>query len=418
MYWSAFDSYILCSYSPFRSLSLPSSTFNASLGIPMPARRAPSIASVAQSRAPSPTPDEEETQFFDTVDELQQHGINVQDILKLKSAAINTVFGVSMTTRRQMLKIKGMSEAKVEKIKEAAHKILGSSFATGVEVQDKRKRVNIISTGSKSVDGILGGGLMSQSISEGNTPLFTWVLKPCQRQCTVYGEFRTGKTQLAHTMSVVAQLPPEMGGASGKVAYIDTEGTLFVSPCAPLLELAQAPFARIELGRLRTDLALTAIWLLKIFYMHALSTASTRWNSSMNAPYDLLKIKTFACLYNVIIDSIMALFRVDYSGRGELSERQQKLAQMLSKLTKLSEEYNIAILLTNQVQSDPGATMTFVAGGALKPIGGHILSHASATRMFLRKGRAEERVAKLVDSPDRPESEASYKLDEGGWADV
>ncbi|KAF9566093.1 Rad51-domain-containing protein [Agrocybe pediades] len=137
---------------------------------------------------------------------------------------------------------------------------------------------------SKNIDSFFVGGLMSQSISEGNTPLFTWVLKPCQRQCTVYGEFRTGKTQLAHTMSVVAQLPPEMGGASGKVAfmlslavvntkcmsqvaYIDTEGTLFVSPCAPLLELAQAPFARIELGRLRTDLALTAIWLLKISYM-------------------------------------------------------------------------------------------------------------------------------------------------------
>lgn len=84
--------------------------------------------------------------------------------------------------------------------------------------------------------------------------------------------------------------------------------------------------------------------------------------------------------------------------------------------------------------ADPGATMTFVAGGALKPIGGHILSHASASRMYLRKGkcqastvksspnrplgRAEERVAKLVDSPDRPESEASYKLDEGGWSDV
>lgn len=38
------------------------------------------------------------------------------------------------------------------------------------------------------------------------------------------------------------------------------------------------------------------------------------------------------------------------------------------------------------MSADPGATMTFVAGGALKPIGGHILSHASATRMFLRKG--------------------------------
>jgi len=91
-------------------------------------------------------------------------------------------------------------------------------------------------------------------------------------------------------------------------------------------------------------------------------------------------------LYRKIVDSIMALFRVDFSGRGELSERQQKLAQMLSKLSKISEEFNVAILITNQVQSDPGATMTFVAGGALKPIGGHILSHASATRIFLRKG--------------------------------
>ncbi|KAJ7161362.1 Rad51-domain-containing protein [Mycena crocata] len=343
----------------------------------MPPRRAPSVSSAAPSRAPTPPVEEDDSPYFDTVDELQQHGINVQDILKLKarparlkSAAINTVSGVNMTTRRQLLKIKGMSEAKVEKIK-------GSSFATGVEVQDKRKKVIMISTGSKSVDGILGGGVSSQSISE------------------VYGEFRTGKTQLAHTMSVVAQLPPDLGGASGKVAYIDTEGTFRPDRIKSIAD------------RFGVDGTMA---LENILYARA-------FNSE-----------------HQIVDSIMALFRTDFSGRGELSERQQKLAQMLSKLTKLSEEYNIAILLTNQVQcwfslplawstpyisaADPGATMTFVAGGALKPIGGHILSHASATRMFLRKGRAEERVAKLVDSPDRPESEASYKLDEGGWADV
>ncbi|KAJ7225261.1 Rad51-domain-containing protein [Mycena pura] len=310
----------------------------------MPPRRAPSQGSAAPSRAPTPLADEDETVFFDTIDELQQH-----------AAAINTVSGVNMTTRRQMLKIKGMSEAKVEKIKEAAHKILGSSFATGVEVQDKRKRVFTISTGSKTVDGILGGGIFSQSISE------------------VYGEFRTGKTQLAHTMSVVAQLPSELGGASGKVAYIDTEGTFRPDRIKTIAD------------RFGVD----------GYQMELINECSMRFAEDKN--FKLL-----------IIDSIMALFRTDYSGRGE----------MLSKLTKLSEEYNMAILLTNQVQSDPGATMTFVAGGALKPIGGHILSHASATRMFLRKGRAEERVAKLVDSPDRPESEASYKLDEGGWADV
>ncbi len=52
----------------------------------------------------------------------------------------------------------------------------------------------------------------------------------------------------------------------------------------------------------------------------------------------------------IVVDSIMALFRVDYNGRGELSERQQVLGKTLSKLQKLSEEFNVAVLLTNQVR--------------------------------------------------------------------
>ncbi|KAF8665309.1 hypothetical protein AX16_000329 [Volvariella volvacea WC 439] len=299
---------------------------------------------MAPSRAASLVLDEEETPYFDSVDELQQHGINVQDILKLKAAAINTVSGVNMTTRRQLLKIK---------VTYASVSLKGSSFLTGVELSDKRRRVTIISTGSKSVDAILGGGIMSQSITE------------------VYGEFRTGKTQLAHTMSVVAQLPPDLGGAAGKVAYIDTEGTF------------RPDRIRSIADRFGVDgnMALENILYARAFnseqQMELINECSIRFAED----------KDFRLL---VVDSIMALFRVDYSGRGELSERQQKLAQMLSKLSKLSEEFNIAILLTNQVQSDPGATMTFVAGGALKPIGGHILSHASATRMFLRKGKSLE----------------------------
>lgn len=66
-------------------------------------------------------------------------------------------------------------------------------------------------------------------------------------------------------------------------------------------------------------------------------------------------------VFNVIlqVDSVMALFRVDYSGRGELADRQQKLAQMMSRLQKISEEYNVAVFITNQMTSDPGATLTF-----------------------------------------------------------
>jgi meiotic recombination protein DMC1 len=53
-----------------------------------------------------------------------------------------------------------------------------------------------------------GGGIETMSITE------------------VFGEFRTGKTQLCHTLCVASQLPMNMGGGNGKVAYIDTEGTL------------------------------------------------------------------------------------------------------------------------------------------------------------------------------------------------
>jgi meiotic recombination protein DMC1 len=50
----------------------------------------------------------------------------------------------------------------------------------------------------------------------------------------------------------------------------------------------------------------------------------------------------------------MSLFRVDFSGRGELADRQQKLNQMLSRLSKIAEEFNVAVVVTNQVKGDLG----------------------------------------------------------------
>ncbi|KAG8930469.1 Meiotic recombination protein dmc1 [Tulasnella sp. 419] len=336
------------------------------------------------TRAPSPPPttlDEEDSgSQFSLVDELQQHGINVQDIIKLKSAGLYTMQGARAMPRRQMLKIKGFSDAKVDKIRDALTKSLGSGFQSGAQAMEKRKAVINISTGSKSVDAMLGGGLQTRCITE------------------VYGEYRTGKTQLAHTMSVMVQLPRDMGGANGRVAYIDTEGTF-----RPERIVAIAERFNLDGNEVLENITHARV-LNSEDQMEIIGKLAERL---ADGHYRL-----------IIVDSIMALFRVDYSGRGELSERQQKLAQCLNQLTRLAEEFNVAVLLTNQVQSDPGATMVFVAGGALKPVGGHVLSHASTVRIFLRKGRGEERVAKLSDSPDRPEGEASYKLSQGGWDDV
>ena len=87
----------------------------------------------------------------------------------------------------------------------------------------------------------------------------------------------------------------------------------------------------------------------------------------------------------LIVDSATALFRVDFSGRGELSERQQKLNRFMSNLTKIAEQFNIAVWITNQVMATPDSSAMFVSDPK-KPIGGHVMAHASTTRLSLRKG--------------------------------
>ena len=90
---------------------------------------------------------------------------------------------------------------------------------------------------------------------------------------------------------------------------------------------------------------------------------------------------------------------------------------MMSRLQKVAEEYNVAVFITNQMTADPGATMSFQADPK-KPIGGNIIAHASTTRLYLRKGRGENRIAKIYDSPDMPESEATFAITSGGANDA
>ncbi|KAL3494295.1 Rad51-domain-containing protein [Aspergillus germanicus] len=308
--------------------------------------------------------------FIVDIDSIQAYGIGAADITKLKANGFYTIASIHGATRKTLLKIKGFSEIKVEKVKEAVTKCLpsASGFITAMELSHQRKRVVRISTGSKQFDSILGGGFQSMSISE------------------VFGEFRCGKTQLSHTMSVVAQLPKEMGGAEGKVAYIDTEGTFRPERIGQIAERfgVDPDSAKENIAYAR---ALNS--------EHQLELLNTLSKEFVGGEYRLL-----------IIDSIMNCFRVDFCGRGELADRQQKLNQFLMKLAHMAE-----------VQSDPGASALFAGADGRKPVGGHVLAHASTTRVLLRKGRGEERVAKIQDSPDCPEREATYVITNGGIND-
>lgn len=293
---------------------------------------------------------EEVEDLHPAIEDLQSHGIALADILKLKQSGVCTIKGVLMITRRNLLKIKGMSEQKIDKIKETASKVLGISFMTATCYAHKREQVVRISTGSTDFDNLLGGGVQTMSITE------------------VFGEFRTGKTQLCMTMCITIQLDERRGGCGGKAAFIDTEGTFRPERLKEIAAkhgldpddaLENVIFARAYNSEHQNEL---------------LNALSTKFSEEVGQ-YKLL-----------IVDSIISLFRTDFSGRGELGERQQKLNQFLARLMRMAEEFNIAILITNQMMADPGATMSFVADPK-KPIGGHVLAHASTTRVYLSGGK-------------------------------
>lgn len=172
-----------------------------------------------------------------------------------------------------------------------------------------------------------------------------------------FGEYRTGKTQLAHTLCVQVQLSPEEGGANSKAgkplhhtfivlavdffffvykAYIDTEGTF-----RPDRISAIADRYGVDPDIVLDNIVVARVWN-SDQQMELISELAAHF-AEQRGTYRLL-----------VIDSIISLFRCDYSGRGELADRQQKLNQMLNRLQKISEEYNIAVFMTNQVSSDPG----------------------------------------------------------------
>lgn len=292
-----------------------------------------------------------------------------------QSAGLHTVAALMMTTSKTLTAIKGLTEAKITKMLAAAQKIHDFNFITGTEVAHKRKKMVKMTTGSSDFDKLIGGGIESCAITE------------------AFGEFRCGKTQICHTLSVTAQLPVSMGGVNGKVIWIDTENSFRPSR---VIEIAE------RFGVDGTAVLENIVYARAFTHEHQMNLLQTAAAKMCEESFGL-----------IIIDSATALFRVDFNGRGQLAERQQKLGQFLSTLQKMAEEFNVAVFITNQVVADPGASAMFVAD-AKKPVGGHVLAHACTTRLQLRKGKGDTRICKVYDSPCLPEGEVTFAIGEGG----
>jgi DNA repair protein RadA len=296
---------------------------------------------------------------------------------KLESAGIYDVMSVAVLTPSSLSELAGVSESNARKIIQAARKMLDLGFIDGTEYAKKRESVFYITTGSKALDSLLGGkGVESKAITE------------------VFGAYGSGKTQIGLMLSVNVQLPPEEGGALGKCAFIDSEGTFRPSRIRQIAE---------NKG-LNPENILKNIFVARAFNSdHQILLLDKISEMIQNGE----KIKL------VVIDSLTAHFRAEFSGRGMLADRQQKLNRYIHQLMKLAETYNLAVYVTNQVMANPAQ----IFGDPTTAIGGHIVGHASTYRIYLRRGKGGTRVAKMIDSPNLPENEVVFNVTESGISD-
>lgn len=313
------------------------------------------------------------------VDRLEELGVSATDTKKLREAGLLTVESVAHSTKKRLLSVKGISETKADKLLQEAAKLIPLGFCTAAEYFVVREQTLYLTTGSKELDTLLGGGVETGSITE------------------LFGEFRTGKTQLCHTLAVTCQMPMDAGGAEGKAMYIDSEGTFRPERCKAVAD---------RFG-LDSDEALDNVSFARAYN-------SDHQTSLLQQACALMAETRYALL---IVDSATALYRTDFTGRGELAARQQHMGLFLRALQRIADEFGCAIVITNQVVAQVDGGAMFVADPK-KPIGGNIIAHASQTRLSLRKARGENRICKIYDSPNLAEGEASFSISEGGIIDA
>jgi len=295
---------------------------------------------------------------------------------KLRELGFNTVESLAMATVRELVQA-GIGERKAFEIINAARSSSSLSFIRVDELVEKRQNVLRLTTGSKKLDTLLGRGIETQSITE------------------FYGEYGSGKSQIAHQLCVNVQLPIENGGLNGGALYIDTENTFRTERIAPMAQHVgldpKEAFKRIILAEAYTSDH-------QIFLLENADKIIKENNVRL-----------------IIVDSLTAHFRSEYIGRESLAERQQKLNQHMHKLIRMARAFNAVALVTNQVMASPDVFFE----ESVRPVGGHIVAHTSHTRIFLRKAkRGPVRIARLVSSPYLPEGECLFKITEDGIEDV
>jgi len=300
-------------------------------------------------------------------------GVGEKTAETLAEAGLGTLMSIAVSSPAEISSVAGISEKVARKLIKAARDSLKLGFETARAYAEKRNKPKRLSTGCESFDEMLGGGFESAAITE------------------IYGRTGSGKTQMSHLITVRALMEDK----NNKTVFIDSESTFRESRIKDFCEANGVDY----------DAAMKRIYVAR----------------SYNSAHQMLLVDELERIlqkdnsYRVlVVDSLTSHFRSEFVGRGTLANRQQLLNKHLHQLLKIADLYGLVVIVTNQVQSDPG----MMYGNPEKPIGGNILSHSATSIVYIRPAAKGTWFAKLVDSPDQPQSECNYLITKDGFEDV
>ena len=340
-------------------------------------------------------------------DELEDlPGVGPATAEKLRDNGFDAYQGIAVASPGELSNSADIGESSASDIINAARDAADiGGFESGAQVLQRRKQIGKLTWGVEEVDNLLGGGVETQSITE------------------VYGEFGAGKSQVTHQLAVNVQLPAEHGGLEGSAIFIDSEDTFRPERIEQMVEgladdvledmmefhgVAEEGEGDATDEAMFDDLiesVLDKIHVAKAFNSnHQILLAEKAQEIASDTQDNEFPVRLLA------VDSLTAHFRAEYVGRGQLADRQQKLNKHLHDLMRVGDLNNTAVVVTNQVASNPDSFF----GDPTQPIGGNILGHTSTFRIYLRKSKGNKRIVKLVDAPNLPDGEGVMRVEGGG----
>ena len=322
------------------------------------------------------------------IESLKNFNITDKDIEKLKLLGINTIQSLHMTSRKSLLNIKGFTEKKVSNIFNEANKVeVFSLFQKGSDLMNQRyNNIRRISTGSRNLDNIIGGGFESNSITE------------------LIGEKNVNITDFIHILTVNAKKQ----NSNNKIIFFDLENNFNKEK---IISLAK------EMNINRKNCLGNIILINEVdTFDDLMSKLNEISENNQCSECSLLIIDSLITIFQKLFKETLIHKSQINNELGNKYDIESKLGKILTILKRISILYNMAIIITRIINDDENmnAQNDLIKSDPNIEI---ILNYECKTRLKFKKLKNDKIKCIVLNSPNISEQDCKFIITEKGIID-